>query len=619
MVEKRPGFLRRVFGGLWHGLDFTRRLVVNLIFLVILILVLVSIFGGGDKGLKGKTTLVLDPKGQIVDQLSGNPADAALAKAFGEEIAETQVRDIVTALEKAAKDDNIVQINLRLGDFTGAGISTLRAVGRALDKFKTSGKKIIAYAEYYDQPAYYLAAHADEIYVHPDGLALIEGLGRHRTYYKSLLDKLGIKVHVFRVGRFKSAVEPYLLDGPSPDALEADRFWLEDVWTTMLEDIAAARKLEVANLRSLIDELPQRLAAADGNPAQMALKEKLVDGIKTPDEIREMLIASGAEDEEEETFLQINLADYVKRFPMLPVVGKHEQIGVIVAAGEIIGGHQPQGTIGGKSTSELVRKARKDENIKAIVLRVDSPGGSVLDSELIRREIEITRAAGKPVVVSMGDLAASGGYYISMSSDMIFAEPTTITGSIGIFGMFPDASQTMDKIGVHAEGATTTWLAGAFDPRRPLDPRLGELLQTMINQGYRDFIGKVAAARGKTPDEINEVAQGRVWSGKQALERGLVDKLGGLEDAIAEAAKRAKLGEGYKTVYVEKDMTGFERFMASLSARAHASVAKSISNALAPAMLQTAVTADFQRELRILDGWEERPLAAYAFCFCDVK
>ncbi len=619
VVERRPGFFRRVFGGLWHGLDFTRRLFVNLIFLGILILLLMAIFGGGDKGLKPKTTLVLDPKGEIVDQLSGNPADAAISKALGDEIMETQVRDIVTALEKAAKDDNIVQVNLRTADFMGAGVSTLRAVGRAIDEFKKSGKKVIAYAEYYDQPAYYLAAHADEIYVHPEGIALVEGLGRHRTYYKSLLDKLGIQMHVFRVGRFKSAVEPYLLDGPSPDALEADRFWLEDVWTTMLEDVASARKLEVANLRALIDQLPQKLAAADGNPAQMALAEKLVDGIKTPDEIRDLLIASGAEDEEEETFLQIGLAEYVKRFPVLPVMGTEDQVGVIVAAGEIIGGHQPQGTIGGKSTSDLVRKARKDENIKAIVLRVDSPGGSVLDSELIRREIEITRAAGKPVVVSMGDLAASGGYYISMSSDLIFAEPTTITGSIGIFGLFPDASQTMDKIGVHAEGATTTWLAGAFDPRRPLDPRLGEVLQTTINQGYADFIGKVAEARGKTPAEINEVAQGRVWSGKQAFERGLVDKLGGLEDAIAEAASRAKLGDGYRTVYVEKELSGFERFMTSLNARAHASIAKGITSALAPAMLESAVNAELKRELRILDGWEKRPLASYAFCFCEVQ
>jgi len=619
MVEKRPGFLRRVFGGLWNGLNFTRRLFVNLIFLALLILVLSALFGGGDKGIKDKTTLVLDPRGEIVDQLSGNPGDLALARALGEEVAETQLRDISTALEKAAEDKNVNQILLRLSDFSGAGVSTLREVGRALDTFRKSGKKVIAYAEYYDQQAYYLATHADEIYVHPDGIVLIEGLGRYRTYYRSLLDKLGIKMHVFRVGRYKSAVEPYLLDGPSPDAREADLYWLEDVWTTFLEDIASARKLEVANLRLMIDELPQRLTAAGGNTAQLALNEKLIDGTKTPDELRDMLIASGALDEEEETFLHIGLSDYVKRFPTLPVIGDQDQIGIIVAAGEITGGHQPQGTIGGKSTSDLVRKARKDKNIKAIVLRVDSPGGSVLDSELIRREIEVTRAAGKPVVVSMGDLAASGGYYISMSSDMIFAEATTITGSIGIFGLFPDASETMDKIGVHAEGSTTTWLAGALDPRRPLDPRLGELLQTNINHGYRDFIGKVAAARGKTPEEIDAVAQGRVWSGKQALDRGLVDKLGGLSDAVAEAASRAKLGEGYKTVYVEKDLSGFERFVASMNARAQSTLRSSLLQAWVPSFLAPSMQADLERQLAVLKDWENRPLSTYAFCFCEIE
>jgi len=619
MVEKRPGFLRRVFGGLWNGLNFTRRLFVNLIFLALLILVLSALFGGGDKGIKDKTTLVLDPRGEIVDQLSGNPGDLALARALGEEVAETQLRDISTALEKAAEDKNVNQILLRLSDFSGAGVSTLREVGRALDTFRKSGKKVIAYAEYYDQQAYYLATHADEIYVHPEGIVLIEGLGRYRTYYRSLLDKLGIKMHVFRVGRYKSAVEPYLMDGPSPDAREADLYWLEDVWTTFLEDIASARKLEVANLRLMIDELPQRLTAAGGNTAQLALNEKLIDGTKTPDELRDMLIASGALDEEEETFLHIGLSDYVKRFPTLPVIGDQDQIGIIVAAGEITGGHQPQGTIGGKSTSDLVRKARKDKNIKAIVLRVDSPGGSVLDSELIRREIEVTRAAGKPVVVSMGDLAASGGYYISMSSDMIFAEATTITGSIGIFGLFPDASETMDKIGVHAEGSTTTWLAGALDPRRPLDPRLGELLQTNINHGYRDFIGKVAAARGKTPEEIDAVAQGRVWSGKQALDRGLVDKLGGLSDAVAEAASRAKLGEGYKTVYVEKDLSGFERFVASMNARAQSTLRSSLLQAWVPSFLAPSMQADLERQLAVLKDWENRPLSTYAFCFCEIE
>lgn len=619
MTEKRPGFLRRLFGGLWNGLDFTRRLVVNLVFLLILVLVISAMFGGGEKALKEKTTLVLSPKGEIVEQFSGSPGDVALSKALGEEVPQTQLRDILKVLEEAAKDDNIVQVMLKLDSFGGAGVSTLREVGRAIDAFQKSGKKVIAFGEYLDQGSYYLAAHADEAYVHPEGMVLLEGLGRYRNYYRSALDKLGIQMHVFRVGTYKSAVEPYLLDGPSDAAREADAYWLGDVWNVFLEDIAKARGLDAAELRRGIDELPQRVAATGGDMAQLALDEKLVDGLKTIDEMRAMLIASGAKDDDKETFRQIGMDDYLKRFPAPVAIGDAKQIGVIVAQGEIIDGSHPPGTIGGHSTSELVRKAREDKNIKAVVLRVDSPGGSGFASELIRRELELTRAAGKPVVISMGDVAASGGYWISMTSDTIYAEPTTITGSIGIFGLFPDASKTMDTLGLHTEGTTTTWLAGALDPRRPLDPRVGELLQSVINSGYQDFIGKVATSRKKTPEEIDTIAQGRVWSGSQALERGLVDQLGGLNDAIADAAKRADLGSDYQLVYVEKELSGFEKFMTSFAARARSMVSASIADALLPGWMQPHVNGELARDMAILKGWEKRPMATYAYCFCEVK
>lgn len=617
MTEKRPGFLRRVIGGLWNGLDFTRRLVVNLVFLVILVLVIAALFKG-EEPLKDKTTLVLAPKGEIVEQYAGDPGEIAFAKLVGDEVPQTQLRDILKVLEAAAKDDKITQVLLKLDAFGGAGVSTLREVGRAIDEFQKSGKKVIAFGEYLDQGAYYLAAHADEAYIHPEGIALLEGLGRYRNYYRSALDKLGIQMHVFRVGTYKSAVEPYLLDGPSEAAREADAYWLGDVWSVFLDDVAKARGLDAANLRAMIDELPQRVTATGGNMAQLALDEKLVDGLKTIDEIRVMLIASGAKDDDKETFRQVAFGDYLKRVPA--DTGKDDaRIGVIVAQGEIQDGSHPPGTIGGHSTSELIRKAREDEKVKAVVLRVDSPGGSGFASELIRRELELTKAAGKPVVISMGDLAASGGYWISMTSDVIYAEPTTITGSIGIFGLFPDASKTMDTLGLHTEGTTTTWLAGAFDPRRPLDPRVGEVIQAVINNGYQDFIGKVGASRGKTPEEVDTVGQGRVWSGNQALERGLVDKLGGLKDAIADAADRAKLGSDYKLVYIEKEPTGFEKFMMGFTSRARATLRGVVSDALLPQWMQPQLQGELQREIAILKGWEQRPMATYAYCFCEVK
>ncbi|GMU43111.1 MAG: signal peptide peptidase SppA [Xanthomonadales bacterium] len=618
MTEKRPGFLRRVIGGLWNGLDFTRRLVVNLVFLLILVLVIAALFKG-EQPLKEKTTLVLAPKGEIVEQYAGDPGEIAFAKLVGDEVPQTQLRDILKVLEAAAKDDQITQVLLKLDTFGGAGVSTLREVGRAIDRFQKSGKKVIAFGEFLDQGAYYMAAHADEVYIHPEGITMLEGLGRYRNYYRSALDKLGIQMHVFRVGTYKSAVEPYLLDGPSEAAREADAYWLGDVWKVFLDDIAKARGLDADELRRGIDELPQRVAAKGGNLAQLALDDKLVDGLKTIDEIRAMLIASGAKDDDQETFRQVSFGDYLKRVPAPPAGKDQAKIGVIVAQGEILDGSHPQGTIGGHSTSELVRKAREDENIKAIVLRVDSPGGSGFASELIRRELELTKAAGKPVVISMGDLAASGGYWISMTSDAIYAEPTTITGSIGIFGLFPDASKTMDTLGLHTEGTTTTWLAGAFDPRRPLDPRLGEVIQAVINNGYQDFIGKVGMSRNKTPEEIDAVGQGRVWSGSQALERGLVDHLGGLEDAIANAAERAKLGQDYRVEYVEKEPNGFEKFMLGFTSRARSALSAAVADALLPGWMQPQFAGELQRDIAVLKGWRQRPMATYAYCFCELR
>lgn len=621
MSSQSPGFLRRFFGGIWSAMNFTRKLVVNLVVLFLVLILIASLAGGDKNVVQEKTTLVLAPRGQIVEQFSGTPTDIALARAMGEEVPETQLRDVLTALDAAATDDNIVQVLLKLDDFTGAGVATLREVGNAIDRFQEkSGKKVIAYGEFMDQAGYYLAARADEVYVHPDGGVLLEGLGRFRNYYRSALDKIGVTMHVFRVGTFKSAVEPYLLDGPSDAAREADTYWLGDLWSVMLEDIAKARPgQDAAKLRAMIDELPQRLAGANGSAAELAIKEKMVDGTMTIDELREHLKKTGApDDEREDTFRQVALLNYAKQKATPRALAGDQQVGIIVAQGEITGGNQPQGVIGGRSTSELVRKAREDDNIKAIVLRVDSPGGSGFDSELIRRELELARKAGKPVVVSMGDVAASGGYWISMTSDAIYADHTTITGSIGIFGLFPDASQTMDRLGLHTDGTTTTWLAGAIDPRRPLDPRLGETIQTFINHGYTDFIGKVAANRGKTPEEIDTIAQGRVWSGAQALERGLVDQLGGLNEAIAAAAEKAKLSE-YKAVYVEKELEGFEAFLAGLSASTAAFMHRQLGMSVLPGWVPHSVREELSNELRFLENWERRPLAAYSHCFCELN
>src|SRR5690606_21172104 len=326
------------------------------------------------------------------------------------------------------------------------------------------------------QEQYLLAAQADEVYLDPMGGMLLEGLGRYRQYYREgLQDKLGVDVHLFKVGEYKSAAEPFVLDAASPESKEADLYWMNDLWQRYLADVAAARGLDPAQLAAGIDQLPAGLAAAGGDLAKYALEQKLVDGLMTREQVLELLAERGVADEDSDLGVRsIGLAGYLqqldaKRMPL----DKRPQVAVIVAAGEITGGDQPAGSIGGESTSALLRQARDDDDVKAVVLRVDSPGGEVFASEQIRREVALLKEAGKPVVVSMGDLAASGGYWISMNADRIYADPSTITGSIGIFGLIPNFTRSLDKVGVHTDGVGTTRYAGAFDITRPLDPDVG--------------------------------------------------------------------------------------------------------------------------------------------------
>jgi protease-4 len=617
MSEKKPGALRRLFGGLWQALNFTRQLVFNLVFLLVLVLLLAALFGGG-RTMQDKTALVLAPRGELVEQYSADPASRAFARMLGEETPETQLRDVLRAIDAASRDKRIDRIVLRPDQLAGAGMAQLREVGAALQRFKRSGKQVVAYADYLEQKQYYLAATADEIYLHPEGALLLEGLSRYRSYYREgLQDKLGVDVHLFRVGEFKSAAEPYILDGPSDESREADLFWLNDLWQRYLADIAGWRKLDPAVLQSDIDNLAERVKAVNGDLAELALQQKLVDALKTQDEFRALMIERGVEDEEEHTFRQVSLDDYLgfvdrEKLPLDP----RPQVAVVVAQGEITDGEQPPGTVGGVSTSQLVREAREDDQVKALVLRVDSPGGGVFPSEQIRREVELTRAAGKPVVVSMGDVAASGGYWISMNADEIWADESTITGSIGIFGLFMTVPDTLAKIGVRVDGVATTRIAGAFDPRRPLDPAVGEVIQSVIDDGYREFIGKVAQARNQTPEAIDQIARGRVWSGAQAKERGLVDQLGGLQAAIDSAAKRAGLDDGKHAVrYLEKELSPFEKFVVDATRNG---MVRGLAGelGLARALLPAQVERDLARTLRLLapDG---KPFRAVAYCFCE--
>ncbi len=607
--------LRRGFGMFWRALDATRRTVLNLLFLIIVIILLVAIFGGGAKPIGAKTALVLEIKGDIVEQHSGNFRDAFMSNVRGDSQRSVQLRDLLTVLDGAAKNKNISSVVLMLDEMDGAGLATLHEVGSAIDRVKAAGKPVIAWGGSYDQKRYLLASHASEVYMHPMGFFMIEGFGRQRNYYRDALDKLGVTVNLMKVGAYKSAAEPYIANGPSPAASEAEAYLYDALWEGYTSDVEKNRKMAPGTVMKIINGLPKMMEEAKGDIGKLALENKLVDGLKTRDEIREMMIKRGEKDSEKKSFRQIAFSDYLERH--------HEKlfgdaIGVVVAAGEITDGSASPGAIGGVSTANLIRKAREDDQIKAIVLRVDSPGGSAYASELIRRELELTRAAGKPVVVSMGSVAASGGYWISMASDEIIADRSTVTGSIGVFSLIPTADKVADKLGIHTAGHTTTWLAGATNPLRPLDPRFGQLIQSSVTRIYAEFTSKAAVARKTTPAKIDEVGQGRVWTGLQAQERGLVDTIGSYGDALRSAAKRAKLGDDYRVAYIERDDTAFERALELFGATSAQAITIQVKMGLLEATLPNSAVAEAGKELAWLSDLSagRKPFQAITHCMC---
>lgn len=612
--------LRRGLGVVWRALDATRRALLNLLFLIILVCVVYLLFSGGAKPLAAKTTLVLDLKGTLVEQQAGSARSALLANLNGDARKSIQLRDVLAVLDTAGKDPNINTAVLVLDDFQGGGLASLREVGAALDRFRAKGKQVLAWGSNYDQRRYLIAVHADKIYMHPMGSVLLEGFGHYQNYYRDALDKIGVTVNLLKVGAYKSAAEPYVANGPSPAASEASAYLYDALWASYTADVETARKLPAGQIMRDINNLPALATAAGGDLAKLALDIKLVDGLKTRDEVRKLLLARGAVAADGQSLRQVSYGEYLAR--LTPAVPLGDAVGVIVAEGEISDGNEAPGAIGGESTARLIRKAREDRAIKSLVLRIDSPGGSAFGSELIRRELELTRAAGKPVVVSMGDVAASGGYWISMASDEVFAAPSTITGSIGVFALVPTADKVIDKLGVHTAGYTTTWLGDTRNPLRPLDPRFAQLMQGSINHVYGEFTGKAAQARKTTPEKIDAVAQGRVWTGQQAKERGLVDTIGSYGDALASAAKRAKLAPGYRVTYIEEDVPALERLVDMLTPSALQALAldKQVKLGLASTGLPTDAALGMAKDLSWLSALNggQQPFMTLTHCLCTV-
>ena len=623
MTHPTLALLGRGLRRAWNLLDATRRALFNLLLLALLGAGLWAVLKPGAPALQPKTALVLDIGGTLVEQRADlSVRDQLLGQAQDKASDQTRLRDVVAVLDAAAKDEHISHALLMLDGLTGAGLPTLREVALALERFKAAGKPVYAWGSEYDQRQYFLAAHATEVWLHPMGHVYIEGYGRYRTYYKDLFDKVGISANVVRAGKYKNAAETYSASGPSPETLESEGALWGTLWASYTATVEKARKQPAGSVAAAIDSLPASLAATKGDAARWALQRQWVDALKTRDEMRALLIDKGAKDDEAKdeqgaSFRQVSLAGYLGR---IKPRSDGDAVGVVVAQGAISDGRAAPGSIGGLSTAELIRKAREDDKIKALVLRVDSPGGSAFGSELVRRELELTRKAGKPVVVSMGNLAASGGYWISMAADEVIADEATITGSIGVVGLLPTAQGAMDKLGIRTGGTTTTWLAGAYDPKRALDPRFAQLIQTVVDGAYGQFTTLVATARKSTPEKIHALAQGRVWSGRDALGHGLVDRLGSFNDAVASAAKLGKMADAPRLQYVEAAPGALQRWMerfgmtqADAPAPPQALRAALLATGLLPATVQT-----LGQDL----GWlaevaaQNKPFATAVHCLC---
>lgn len=613
--RSRPSSFARRLG---RGIDCTRHVVVNALFVGALVGLAAVAWRARPRVPDGGAALVLDPKGLLVEQLSGG-SGGWLARELTAAAAprETLVRDVLDALRLARDDRRIAAVVLDVDDLRG-GMSKLRDVREALLAVRAAGKRIVAYADGLSQGPYYLAAVADELILHPEGLVFLEGFGGYRPYFRETLDRFGIRLHVFRVGEYKSAVEPYLRSDMSPEAREAALDVYGDLWRVWLGDVAAARGLGAKALRETVEAWPERVRAADGDLARAALAAGLVDELAPRDRLRRRMVEIVGADEDGKTFRQVGFATYLAARGRDRRVGRGSGVAVVVARGDILDGTQPPGRIGGDSTAALVRRAREDEHARAVVLRLDSPGGSVFGADVIRRECELTREAGKPLVVSMGSVAASGGYWIATSADEIWASPTTITGSIGIFGLFPDVHEALARhLGVHLDGAGTTPWTDAFNPGRPLDPAVASVIQDVVDDGYEDFLAHVARARGMSRESVDRVARGRIWSGADAHRLGLVDALGDLDDAVAAAASRASLGDGYRVFYVEQEPTLRTRLVRTLRTAA-ASLAAEEPASREPRAARTALErarSAVEDELDHLARWND-PRGVYAHCLC---
>ncbi|EBC4276143.1 signal peptide peptidase SppA [Salmonella enterica] len=605
-------FIAGFFKWTWRVLNFVREMVLNLFF-IFLVLVGVGIWmqigNGSNSEQTARGALLLDISGVIVDKPSTNHRLGALGRqlfgASSDRLQENSLFDIVNAIRQAKDDRNITGIVLDLKNFTGADQPSMRYIGKALREFRDSGKPVFAVGENYSQGQYYLASFANKIWLSPQGQVDLHGFATNGLYYKTLLDKLKVSTHVFRVGTYKSAVEPFIRDDMSPTAREADSRWIGELWQNYLNTVSANRQISPQQLFPGAQAIIDGLTSVGGDTAKYALDHKLVDALASSADVEKSLTKQFGWSKTENNYRAISYYDYSLKTP----ADTGGTIAVIFANGAIMDGEETPGNVGGDTTASQIRDTRLDPKVKAIVLRVNSPGGSVNASEVIRAELAAARAAGKPVVVSMGGMAASGGYWISTPANYIVASPSTLTGSIGIFGVINTVENSLSSIGVHSDGVSTSPLAD-ISMTKALSPEVQQMMQLSIEYGYKRFITLVADARKRTPEQIDKIAQGHVWTGEDAKANGLVDSLGDFDDAVAKAAELAKLKQWHLDYY-QDEPTVLDMVMDSMTGSVRAMLPEAIQ-AMLPAPLVSAANT-VKAEGDKLAAFND-PQNRYAFC-----
>lgn len=617
-MNEKHNLFKRIFIKIFQVVNISRKFIINIIFFGLLIVFFVSLTN--DKNaivIENNSALVLNLQGDVVEQKHQiDPMDAFLSEAMGKqnESPEVLLADILKVIKSATTDNRISVLVLKLDKMNRSGLTKMNIIAKALEDFKKSGKQIIAMGENYTQDQYYLASYADDIWLDPNGWLILDGYGRYQLYYKSAIEKLAITPYVFRVGTYKSAVEPYMRDNMSEQAKEANKLWLNDLWTHYKISVAEQRGFDVTNFDESAEKLIAKLEAVNGDIAQYALNNSWVDQLKSRHNIEKSLNdLLGVNNDD--TYQSVNFKDYLSTLnSAFPITQPNQnKVAIVVAKGTILNGIQKPGTIGGDSTAMLLRKARENDNVKAVVLRVDSPGGSAFASEIIRQEVELLKEAGKPVVASMGTYAASGGYWISAPADKIYAAPTTITGSIGIYGLMMTFENALSKLGIFTDGVGTTDFAG-FSPTRPISKGVSQIIQMNVNKGYQDFISLVSENRDMTIAQVDSIAQGRVWSGSKAKELGLVDELGGLNEAIIEAANLANITD-YDTLLVEKELSPTDLFLKNILGQASSFITTSPVT-LGPIEQAMAKLKGELEHLNLLND----PIGIYTLCIsCNIN